>query len=127
MSTADEKPFLSTGKLVENYKLLVNYMKNCKEVNLDCRALIPSSNLLVEIKNLIDSGKLSRLSELIELVESKFSNLVNCDLALEAFREIHGYTASCELVRKMLMTQLASWIIEMLEVLGYVKIEFSWR
>lgn len=127
MSTINDRPFLSTGKLIENYKLLVNYMKKCKEANLDCSALIPSSDLLVEVKTKINSGRISRLSDLIDLVEEKYSNLVICELAQKVFTEIHGYTVSCELARKILLIQLAGWITEMLESLGYVKIKFSWR
>jgi hypothetical protein len=127
VSTINDRPFLSTGKLIENYKLLVNYMKKCKEVNLDCSALIPSSDLLVEVKTKINSGIISRLSDLVDLVEEKYSNLVICELAQKVFTEIHGYTVSCELARKILLIQLAGWITEMLESLGYVKIKFSWR
>ncbi|MCC6034283.1 MAG: hypothetical protein LM567_02130 [Desulfurococcaceae archaeon] len=127
MNSNSEKPFLSTGKLIENYKLLVNYMKQCRDAGLDCSPLIPSSDFLLEVKRLVESDYISKFSDLVKLVEKKFGNLISCDLALRVFTEIHGYVVSCDLVKNMLITQLAGWIIEMLETLGYVKIKFSWR
>lgn len=127
MNSNSEKPFLSSGRLIENYKLLINYMKQCRDVGLDCSSLIPSSDFLLEVKRLVESGYISKFSDLVRVVEKKFGSLVSCDLALRVFTEIHGHTVSCDLVKNMLIIQLAGWIIEMLETLGYVKIRFSWR
>lgn len=127
MSFNDEKPFLSTGRLVESYKLLVSYMKKCRESNIDCDHLIPSSQFLLEVKELVEKGNLSKFADLVNLVEGRYSELINCDLALRVFAEVHGHQATCELVKRMLITQLAGWIAEMLESLGYVRVKFSWR
>jgi len=127
VGASSEKPFLSTGKLVENYRLLVDYMKKCRESDLDCSKLIPSSDFLLEVKELVERGALSRFSDFISIVEERYGSLVDCDLALRVFSEIHGHEASCDLVKKILITQLAGWILEMLESLGYVRVKFSWR
>jgi len=102
-------------------------MKKCREANLNCSDLIPSSEFLLEVKNLIEIGKITKLRDLVDLVEEKYSELLNCELALSVFTELYEHKASCDLVKKIIITQLAGWIAEMLESLGYVKIKQPWR
>lgn len=123
---ATDKPFLSTRDLIENYSFLVEYMKKCKDRGLDCTKLLPTSQLLDELYKKIDKEAMS-FEQVINYVNKKLGNEVNCDLCIDVFREIYKTVVGCEEAKKMLITQLAGWYIEILESLGYVKIRPSWK
>jgi len=122
----NETPFLPTRSLIENYDLLLAYMKKCRERALNCAQLIPSSQLLSELEKRVELEPLS-FEAIISIVEERVGRLVHCELCREAFKEVYGVVATCEDAKKILIRQLAGWYIEILEALGHVKVKYAWR
>ncbi|MEM4810200.1 MAG: hypothetical protein QW249_06790, partial [Desulfurococcaceae archaeon] len=60
-------------------------------------------------------------------IKEKIGNKLNCDLAIQAFRELYGLNTECEEILRMLLSQLTGWYIEILDTLGYIRIKYSWR
>lgn len=123
---SSENLFLSTKSVIEDYSLLLAYMKKCKERSLNCTQLIPSSQLLGELQRRIELEPLS-LEKIVEIVKEKVEHIIDCDLCAEAFREVYKVTVTCEDAKKMLLKQLAGWYVEILEALGYVKVRYAWK
>ncbi len=118
--------FLSSGRLVENYKFLYEYLKKCRERGLDCSQLLPSTSILSEIQRKVETSQQS-FNELVEYIKSIHSKNIDCNLCIEVFKQLYGLNASCEEAMQVLLTQLAAWYIEILETLGLVKIRFAWK
>ena len=121
-----KKPFLSTGSIVEDYSLLLKYVEICKRKNVDCSVLIPSSHILSELRNEIERSS-KTFNSLIEFVESKLGDKIDCEISLEAFIEVYAVRGECNEAKRIILTQLTGWYIEILESLGYVKIKYSWK
>jgi len=123
---SEEVPFLSSGKLVEDYRLLVRYFKKCKSIGLDCSPLLPASQTLLEIKQMVEKKRVN-FNEVLDFVRGKLSTDVHCSILVDAFEETYGVRASCEEAKNQLIKQLAGWYIEILDTLGYVKIKYAWK
>lgn len=123
---ASEKPFLSSSKIIENYSLLLKYVEKCKFLNIDCSPILPSSSLLSQIENLVKTGRVG-FEEVVRLVEEKMSSAIICDVCIQAFREVYGIEVDCERAKKMLIAQIAGWLVEILDTLGYIRIRYSWK
>lgn len=121
-----EDLFTPTGGVIGDYSLLLEYLKKCRERGLDCSTILPSSSILGEIQCIIEHRS-TRFIELVEYLQSIHGKNINCDVCVEAFQQLYGVKPSCEEAIKMLITQLTSWYLEILERLGYVKIKQAWR
>ncbi|MEM4481795.1 MAG: hypothetical protein QW808_04200 [Desulfurococcaceae archaeon] len=122
----DERPFLSTGSVIEDYRFLLGYMKKCKQLKEDCSSLLPTSEILSEIIKAISEAGLS-FGDIIELIRTKFESSIDCDLCSEAFKEAYGVVVDCTEAKKLLFVQIAGWYVEILESLGYIKVRYQWK
>lgn len=123
---SNHRLFLSSGKLLENSRLLAKYMKLCKERGLSCEKLLPSSSLLSEIKKMVEKAPVS-FEDIVKFLQEQVSSEVDCGICIEAYREIYGISVDCESAKKALVIQLAGWLVEILDTLGYVKIKYTWK
>ncbi|MEM1628990.1 MAG: hypothetical protein QW551_06945 [Desulfurococcaceae archaeon] len=123
----NRKLFLSSGKIIKDYGLLIKYLEICKQRGHNCEEVIPDSNLLTMLKNLIEETGSLRMDYAIQYIKEKIGNKLNCDLAIQAFRELYGLNTECEEILRMLLSQLTGWYIEILDTLGYIRIKYSWR
>lgn len=123
---ASEKPFLSSSKIIENYSLLLKYMEKCRISNIDCTSILPSSSLLSQIENLAKTSRVG-FDEVVKLVGEMVSSIIVCDICIQAFKEVYGVEVDCERAKKMLILQIAGWLVEMLDTLGYIRIKYAWK
>lgn len=122
----DDKPFLSSRSIIEDYSLLLEYMKKCRNRGLDCSNLIPTSKMLDDLNNEVRRGSVS-FQQLFEYVRNIYEKEISCELCIEAFKQVYNITAECEEARKLLLIQLAGWYVEILETLGYIKLKSAWK
>jgi hypothetical protein len=122
----ENKPFLSSRSIIEDYSLLLEYMKKCKNKGLDCSNIIPTSQTLDELLEKIEKGAIT-FEQLLDYIKGKYENQVYCDLCVEAFKQVFNIAADCEDSRRMLLIQLTGWYVEILETLGYVKLKSAWK
>lgn len=123
---SDNKPFLSSGIIIENYALLTRYMELCKQRGLDCSILLPSSTTLSEMLKIVEKESVN-LQVLIEHFNNILSERIDCELVMETFREVYKVEVDCLSARKLLIIQLVGWYLEILNTLGYVKLKHAWR
>ncbi|MEM0002270.1 MAG: hypothetical protein QXS24_03060 [Desulfurococcaceae archaeon] len=122
----DDKPFLSSRSIIEDYSLLLEYMKKCRNKGLDCSNLIPTSKLLDDLQSEIRKGSIS-FQQLFEYIKNRFEKEILCEVCIDAFKQVYDIIADCEEARKLLLIQLAGWYIEILETLGYIKLKSAWK
>lgn len=122
----DERPFLSTGSIIEDYRLLLVYMKKCKENMLDCSPLLPTSEVLSQLLKAVKEGGLS-FNDIVEFVRARFENLVDCKICSEAFKEVYNVVVDCAEAKRQLVVQIAGWYTEILESLGYIRVKYLWK
>lgn len=121
-----KKPFLSSSKIIEDYGLLLKYMEKCRQTGRDCEQLLPTSNILSEIERLAMSGSID-FERVVNHVEEVASNSIDCDICVQSFKEVYGVDVECDRAKKALLVQLAGWLVEILDSLGYIKIRYSWK
>lgn len=121
-----EKPFLSSSKIIENYGLLVKYMEKCRRLDRGCEQLLPTSDILAEIEKLAKQG-LVGFEDVVSYIEKKMSTNIDCDICVQSYREVYGLDVDCDRAKKTLLVQLAGWLVEILDSLGYIKIRYSWK
>ncbi|MEM4718273.1 MAG: hypothetical protein QXE81_05900 [Desulfurococcaceae archaeon] len=122
----EDKPFLSSGILVESYALLTRYMDLCKQRGLDCSPILPSSDTLSQVLNAIEKGSVN-LQYLIEHFNSILTEKIDCDVVMDAFKQVYNVEIDCSSAKKLLLFQLVGWYLEILASLGYVKLKHTWR
>ncbi|MEM1618063.1 MAG: hypothetical protein QW123_03655 [Desulfurococcaceae archaeon] len=123
---SSDKPFLSSSKIIEDYKLLLKYMEKCRLTGAECEKLLPTSQILAKIKALIES-RVATFEDVLGFVEKEFYNEINCEICVDAFKEVYGISVDCDKARRALIVQITGWFIEILDTLGYVKIKYSWK
>lgn len=120
------KPFLASGKIIENYSLLVKYFEICSASSNVCMDLLPSSEILETISSLVKNRGYS-FTEILNVLGERLSGRIICNIAVEAYRAVHGINVDCEEAKNMLLRELVAWYLEMAEALGLVRLKESWK
>ncbi|MCS7112140.1 MAG: hypothetical protein N3D82_04155 [Ignisphaera sp.] len=116
--------FLSSGKIVKDYRILQKYFEILDEMNIDKSSTLPSSEDIEFIERLIKEGKRSLL-ELLDALTLKFIPKINTEAAVRAYKEVldielHPNTAISHIAK-----DLAGWSLEIAEHLGIIRIDVS--
>jgi len=120
-----DRPFMATGKVVRDYAPLMKFLESIPE---DVRReILPKSEDLLKLKELVREGADAR--ELINSMSKVFSTRLTPygRQAREALKRAWGIDVSEEYAVEELSRELAGWVIEMGEGLGYLSIHGSKR
>jgi len=115
----DERPFLASGKVVKDYAPLIRYLNLLKDS--ERKALMPTTEYLNEIVKRVGKGKV--LGELLEELAKELKPKINTELAVRALKEAWGVEVSPEYAVDEIAREMAGWILEICEALGYLKIK----
>lgn len=120
------KPFLASGKILGDYSVLIKYFEICMSKGGECMDLFPSREILDDIKEMAENKGYSYLEVLGE-IRVRIEDKINCDIAVEAYKMVHGISVSCEVARMELLKEIVAWYLEAAETLGLVKLKESWK
>ncbi len=115
----DKRPFLASGKIVKDYAPLLTYLKLLKDEERE--ALMPTSEYLKEVVDRVGKGKI--LGEVLSELAKELRWKIDAELAAKALREAWGVNASPEYAVDEIAREMAGWILEICEALGYLKIK----
>ena len=113
-----EKPFLASGKIVKDYAPLMTYLKLLEKSERE--ALMPTSEYLKEIVDRVGKGKI--LGEMLSELAKELRPKIDVELAVKALKEAWGVNASPDYAVDEIAREMAGWLLEMCEALGYLKI-----
>ncbi len=113
-----EKPFLASGKVVKDYAPLMTYLKLLG--NAEREALMPTSEYLKEIVSRIGKGGV--LGDVLNELAKELRWRINAELAVKALKEAWGVNVSPEYAVDEIAREMAGWLLEMCESLGYIRI-----
>lgn len=121
----EEKPPFADRSVVGDYRPLLRYIKLAKSRNIDVSGIIVKEDLN-ELENILETGTVS-LDTLINSLSQKVLNRINCELAREVYKDLHGVDYGEEDACRILAKVISGYIIELAKNLGIVKIRFPWR
>jgi len=113
-----ERPFLASGKIVKDYRPLMTYLKLLGDRERE--ALMPTGEYLKEIVSRVGKGR--TLGEVLNELAKELRWKINAELALKALREAWGMNVSPEYAVDEIAREMAGWVLEICESLGYLKI-----
>lgn len=109
-----------------NYPVLSTYIQICRARGLDCSYIIPTAQIIDElVKSLEIGGK--TMNDVVSYVESVLGDKLACDLSIEAFKQTYGVSIDCVDAKRHLIMEIAHWYIEILSLLGYVRVRELWK
>ncbi len=114
-----ELPMMATGKIVEDYRPLMTYLRLLTEE--ERAKVLPKTSDLNYVKDLVESRSWS-LGELLANLSEILQNRVDPRVAREAIKEALNLDLGEELARKHLARILAGWVLEIAENLGIIKL-----
>ncbi len=116
--------FLSSGKIVKDYRILQKYFEILDEMNIDKASALPSSEDIELIRRLIKEGK-RNLLELIDALTLKFIPKINTEAAIRAYKEVLDIEIQPNTAISHIARDLAGWTLEIAESLGIIRIDVS--
>ncbi|MEM0006591.1 MAG: hypothetical protein QXJ95_00590 [Ignisphaera sp.] len=116
--------FLSSGKIVKDYRILRRYFEILDEMNVDKSSALPSSEDFEFIRRFLREGK-KNLLELLEALSLKFIPKIDMNAAIRTYREVLGIEIQPNTAVLHIAKDLAGWTLEMAENLGIIKIDVS--
>lgn len=108
------------------YPVLSTYINLCRERNIDCSHVFPSSSIIDELLRFIESGAKS-MNDVVGFIERTLGNKLVCDLSVEAFRRVYNVNIDCDSAKRHLYVELAHWYIDILALLGYIRVKEAWK
>ncbi len=115
-----DKPLLASGRVVKDYRPLMRFLK---ELPSNIRnEVLPTSDDLEFVKSLAKSS--TNLAGLLNSVKERVRSRVakHAGMVRRIVREAWGVDLSEELAVEEVSKELAGWVIEISETLGYIRI-----
>ena len=117
--------FLTTGKVISNYRVLIKYLEIVSD-DLRNKAL-PRSSDLEYVKELLSRCNMYRLSDILDLLVRYLRDRVSPEYAVRAIRDVMNIELSPEDAVDYVAKQLAGWILEIAEQLNILRVRGSWE
>jgi len=114
-----KQPFLASGKIVKDYAPLMTYLKLLSEEERS--QLMPTSDYLKGIVLRVGRGRV--LGEILNELAKELRPRIKAELAVKALKEAWGVDVSMEYAVDEIAREMAGWILEMCETLGYIRIK----
>ncbi|BAN89600.1 hypothetical protein [Aeropyrum camini] len=121
------RPPFSTGKIVEDYRLLKLYLEVAREKgreDLVDKALISEED--VNLLRRLSSAPGVTAEDLVNALEERFYERVDPDIASEALSRA-GINFDGDTARRIIARILAGWLVEMGEELRMYRLRRSWE
>jgi len=117
-----KKPFMSSGKLVRDYRPLLKYLDLLPP--RDREKTLPSEDDFKFVESQIIKEP-RKLDELIRELSGRKASIVNKKLAVEAVMKAWGMNVDEGLAVREISGELAGWILEICDALGIVRINLK--
>lgn len=116
--------FLSSGKIVKDYRILQRYFEILDEMNIDRASALPSSKDIELVLKMVKEGK-RNLLELLNALALRFIPRINAEAAIRACREMLSIEMQSDAAISHIARDLAGWTLEIAENLGIIKIDVN--
>lgn len=116
--------FMSSGKLVKNYNMLIRYFEILEEMGIDKSVSVPTSSDIEFIVKAVSSKHLNLLEILTALIR-RFIPRVHREAAKKAIDEVLGGDFDEQLAVDIIAKDLAAWTLEIAENMNLIKIDTS--
>ena len=110
---------MSTGKIVKDYRPLLEYLNLLPPSHRD--KVLPSNKDFKIVEAIASKGRRNVSDIIQELVKVK-KEVISNEIALEAVIKAWGVRMDEELAIKEISEELAGWILEISEELGLIKL-----
>lgn len=115
-------PFMASGRLVKDYKLLMKYFEKLRELGLDASRHYPTSQDIEVIKRGVERGEIKSVAEALNILVQRFKERIDPVIAKKAFEECMGVEVDEATAVNEVAKLLAYWTLEMSEGLGLIKL-----
>jgi len=124
---AEHLPFFADGSIVGDYKPLIKYWELLKKVGRDMESVVLKREDFKYLEEVVESNPGLDVASLINMLQYRFLERIDCKLAAEAYREVYGFDIGEEDACKNLARIVAGWLIEAGESMGVLKLRIPWR
>jgi len=125
MYFAAETPFMSTGKIVGDYRLLNEYVKLLKNYGYNVEAFFPINDAFREVVRLVKDLGVRNLHEVISKVSEVIKPKINTRAGLEAFKRIYEIEVDEEFAAKKIAEIIVGYAIELTDSLGILRVNLG--
>ncbi len=116
-----ELPFMASGIIVKNYRMLIEYFNELKRMGIDPRDSYPRSEDLELVKNLASHNK--NLYDLLNELKDRIRKRVVVEAAIKAYRASTGVEPTPSEAVDEVAKLIAGWVIEIAANLGIIKLK----
>jgi len=120
-------PFFADGSIVGDYKPLAKYWEILKRESRPLDSALLNHTDFRFLEEVVNTSPGLDVASLINMLQHRFLERIDCRLAAQAFREAYGVELDEEEACKRLARIMAGWLIEAGKISGILKIRFAWR
>ncbi|HIQ55577.1 MAG TPA: hypothetical protein EYH59_02695 [Pyrodictium sp.] len=103
-------PPFATGQIVADYEPLFRYWEAAPQQVRE-KAMLSNDDFEF-LRRVVDEGRVSNLGELMDMLEERFLERIDVDVARRVLSEYYGVPFDPEYARRRLARLLAGWLIE---------------
>lgn len=123
----NELPFFADSSVVGDYKPLKKYWVLLREKGLDIDKAVLTQEDFKYLEKIVEETGSIDLASLLDKLTDYFIDRIDCETALEAYRDTYGYVIDREEACRNMARIMAGWLIEAGKFLGIIKTRYGWR
>jgi len=103
-------PPFATGQIIADYEPLFRYWEAAPQQVRE-KAMLSNDDFEF-LRRIVDEGKVGNLEELMNMLEKRFLNRIDADVARRVLSEYYGLPFDADHARRRLARLLAGWLVE---------------
>ncbi|HIP65609.1 MAG TPA: hypothetical protein EYH08_03675 [Pyrodictium sp.] len=103
-------PPFATGQIIVDYEPLFRYWEAAPQ-HVREKAMLSNDDFKF-LRKIVDEGKVGNLEELMNMLEKRFLDRIDADVARKVLSEYYGVPFDADYARRRLARLLAGWLVE---------------